>query len=255
MDGFWVLNAVTHESLGLTPNAPKGHPDNMIHANRDKFRKIFMQNIDIKFNKTFQSYKEREDGSVEVAFTDGTSTQGTVVVGADGASSKVRQQLLNGFKASPSRYTSILGNATVDKDLTSRLLGEGTSGLLIADRDQKANCLAMDFHDDGTSLFCWVLAYKVAEYEKEQAWATTATSEELFEKAKERTAHWPDFMKEVVRKTGPEGMHRPPIRLLETLLETDELPKGKVTLLGDAMHSMVSLRVIFHVLDDMADSL
>lgn len=239
MDSFWVLNAVTHESLGLTPNAPKGHPDNMIHANRETFRKIFMENIDIKFNKTFQRYEESEDGIVEVFFTDGTSTKGTVLVGADGASSKVRLQLLNGFKASPSRYTSILGNAMVDKNLTTRLLGEGNSGLLVADRDQKANCLAMDFHGDGTSLFCWVLAYKVANYEREQTWAGTASAEELFEKAKERTAHWPDFMKEVVRKTGPEGMHRPPIRLLETLLEADELPRGRVTLLGDAMHSMV----------------
>lgn len=200
-----------------------------------------MQKIDIKFNKNFQKYEESAGDGVEVFFTDGTRTRGTTLVGADGASSKVRQQLLNGFEASPSKYTGILGNATVDEQLTTRLLGEGNSGLLIADSDQKANCLAMDFYEDGSSLFCWVLAYKVAAHEREQAWARNASAEELFEKAKERTAHWPDFMKEVVRKTGPEGMHRPPIRLLETLLEHDELPRGRATLLGDAMHSMVGL--------------
>ncbi|KAF2159828.1 hypothetical protein M409DRAFT_29638 [Zasmidium cellare ATCC 36951] len=240
-DGFWVVNAVTHESLGVTENAPRGHPDNMIHANRDHFRKIFMQNVKVQFGKTFQKYEESGDGSLDVFFTDGTSTKGTVLVGSDGSSSKVRQQLLNGFKAAPSRYTSILGSVTVDIDLSAKLLGESNSGLLVADKDQKANCLVLDHNKDGTDLFCWVLAYKVAEYEKEHMWARMASPEELFEKAKERTAHWPDFMRETVKRTGPEGMYRP-FRLLETVLEKDELPRGRVTLLGDAMHSMLPFR-------------
>ncbi|KAK4501242.1 hypothetical protein PRZ48_007049 [Zasmidium cellare] len=240
-DGFWIVNGVTHDFLGVTENAPRGHPDSMIHANRDHFRKIFMQNIQIQFGKTFEKYEEGKDGVIEVFFTDGTSTKGTILVGADGSSSKVRQQLLNGFKASPSKYTSILGSVTVNEELCAKLLGQSNSGLLVADRDQKANCLVMDHNPDGTSLFCWVLAYKVAEYEKEQAWARTATPEALFEKAKERTAHWPEFMRDTVSKTGPEGMYRP-FRLLETVLEKDELPKGRITLLGDAMHSMLPFR-------------
>lgn len=239
LDSLWILNGQTHESLGVLGNVSKGQFGHMIHANRAALRNILMQHAGLQMNKTFEKYEEKDE-CVTVFFTDGTSTQGALLVGADGASSKVRLQLLNGFKSTPSRYTAIQGESVLSKELTSKVLGESNSGVLVADRDQKANCLVMDFNGDGTTVFCWILAYKVKEYGQEQSWARAATAEELYQKAKVRTDHWPDFLKAVVKETGPRGIHRPPIRLLETVLPEDTLPNGRVTLLGDAMHSMVS---------------
>lgn len=212
----------------------------MIRANRAELREIFMQHANLQSSKTFEKY-EQDEGGVKVFFTDGTSTQGTILVGADGASSKVRLQLLNGFKSTPSTYTAIQGVVTLSKELTAKVLGESNCGPLVADREQKANCLIMDSTEDGQSVFCWFLAYKVKEYEQEQAWARSATAEGLYQKAKDRTNHWPDFMKSVVAETGPNGIVRPSIRLLETILPEDTLPEGRVTVLGDAMHSMVGV--------------
>lgn len=197
-----------------------------------------MQHADVHFGKTFERYEETKEG-VDVVFTDGTRTTGTVLVGANGASSKVREQLLGGFKATPSRYTVVQGSVTLQGEILAKVLEHSTAGVLIADREQKSNCLMMDYNDDSTAYFCWLVAYRVPEWEAQQLWIRTASADELYGKARERTRHWPEFLREVIRETGPAGIHTPPIRLLETVLPEDELPRGRVTLLGDAMHSTV----------------
>lgn len=48
----------------------------------------------IHFNKTFERYECGHEGKVTAYFTDGTSASGDVLIGADGANSRVRQQYL-----------------------------------------------------------------------------------------------------------------------------------------------------------------
>jgi 2-polyprenyl-6-methoxyphenol hydroxylase-like FAD-dependent oxidoreductase len=48
----------------------------------------------VAFDKTFVAYEPVSDGRVSVRFKDGSAATGDIVVGADGASSHVRAQLL-----------------------------------------------------------------------------------------------------------------------------------------------------------------
>src|SRR5581483_7145038 len=48
----------------------------------------------VAFEKTFERYEQTPDGKVTAFFADGTEATGDVLVAADGANSKVRQQYL-----------------------------------------------------------------------------------------------------------------------------------------------------------------
>ncbi|CAH0036459.1 unnamed protein product [Clonostachys rhizophaga] len=59
---------------------------------REKLRKLLCDGIDVQWNKTLKDFTETDKGML-VSFEDGTSVLGSLVVGVDGAQSKVRQQL------------------------------------------------------------------------------------------------------------------------------------------------------------------
>ncbi len=65
-------------------------------VNRIALRHILLTGLEdvISFNKTFERYERTHDGKVTAYFSDGTSATGDVLVGADGANSRVRQQYL-----------------------------------------------------------------------------------------------------------------------------------------------------------------
>ncbi|CZR70074.1 related to monooxygenase [Phialocephala subalpina] len=69
-------------------------PSKRLRVNRIKFRSLLAEDIDVKWDKRFESYRLISDGEVEVTFTDGTTTRGSLLVGADGSSSKIRNQLM-----------------------------------------------------------------------------------------------------------------------------------------------------------------
>lgn len=66
---------------------------------RSKLRGLLCQGLDIQYNKQLSEITYAEDGrSVTAHFADGTSAQGSFLVGADGARSTTRQLLLGSEK-------------------------------------------------------------------------------------------------------------------------------------------------------------
>jgi hypothetical protein len=119
------------------------------------------------------------------------------------------------------------------------ILQHGSGGLLFGEPGLKGNILLGEYLEAGNALINWSIAWLSAEVEKDMAWTRNASGEILFEKAKELFSHLPSYIADAVNKTGPEGMQKPPLRLLETVLPDQVLPSGPVTLIGDAAHSMV----------------
>lgn len=84
---FYDLSTATPKFL--TPPTPR------LRLNRRNFRALLAEDIPVRWGKTFISFATDESKSiVTVCFADGTSTTGSVLLGVDGASSRIRRSLL-----------------------------------------------------------------------------------------------------------------------------------------------------------------
>src|SRR5260370_16744086 len=65
-------------------------------VSRIALRRLLLAGLEdvVRFDKVFERYERTHDGKVTAYFTDGTSDTGDVLVGADGANSRVRKQYL-----------------------------------------------------------------------------------------------------------------------------------------------------------------
>jgi len=210
-------------------------------ADRLALRSVLMKHVNVQYSKQLQSF-EQGDRGVTVHFTDGSTAEGTALVGADGANSAVRSQLLPGFKATLSRYVMLSANVTLTKEEYAPMLELANTCVIIGSPDTKAYIMLMAYNDDGTAAWHWAVAKRHDGANAAHARAQTLSAEELFQEALKQTEDFPVYYRAAVKKTGLEGMHTPPIKLTETVLPDDELPDGTVTLLGDACHSMVGSR-------------
>jgi 2-polyprenyl-6-methoxyphenol hydroxylase-like FAD-dependent oxidoreductase len=74
-----------------------------------QMRTLFAKDLDVQYSKKFTRFETTEDGGVKVFFEDGASEEGDIVVGVDGAMSRVRNQLL-GRAAEPDMLPFALMN-------------------------------------------------------------------------------------------------------------------------------------------------
>lgn len=77
-------------------------------------------------------------------------------------------------------------------------------------------------------------------------WTITATQEELAAFAREHTRGVPDRLRALVDKVPVEGYKRPGIILRGVELTPEQLPPGRVMVMGDAAHSMTPCKSVFH---------
>lgn len=237
-DTFAVLDGQSGEIIGTTTSKNLDGVGRGFMVARERLRRLLTKSLNLQTGKFLTRYEEKEDG-VTVYFNDGTSARGDILIGADGSSSTIRHQLLNGFQAIPSSYLIIHGNVVLSKAQYRPILEHGTIGLLCSEDGLKGYITLMEYNKDGTGLFNWGVAYRTKDRASESEWARYASGQELHEKALTKAAHLPSYFVETIKLTGLDGVQVPPIRLLETELPKDLRLKGRVTLMGDAAHSMV----------------
>ncbi|KAF2788432.1 FAD/NAD(P)-binding domain-containing protein [Melanomma pulvis-pyrius CBS 109.77] len=94
---------------GLSPDAVTGLPihngktgellmemkaEKPCRVSRKKLRNLFAEGLDIQYGKELDVIRETDSGKVKVLFKDGTEVEGDVVVGCDGARSRVRDEIV-----------------------------------------------------------------------------------------------------------------------------------------------------------------
>jgi 2-polyprenyl-6-methoxyphenol hydroxylase-like FAD-dependent oxidoreductase len=200
-----------------------------------------MTKLNVQNNKNLLAYRQNPDG-VTAEFEDGTTAHGTILVGADGANSKVRTQLLAGFEPVRNKAIMFNGDILLEEKQYKRILEHANSGVLYGQPGTMGTLLIREWLSDGKLLFHWDLGWSGGDSGSNHSWSEGASREQLYHKAVELTQHLPTYIADPIKRTGPEGMVYPPIKIIETVLPVDELPPGPVTLVGDAAHSMAPFR-------------
>jgi 2-polyprenyl-6-methoxyphenol hydroxylase-like FAD-dependent oxidoreductase len=98
--GFAFLTEQLRDLLFLRRGLLEGEqgvPEASHHSvSRITLRHVLLDGLDdpVHLGKEFTRYEQAADGQITALFADGTSATGDVLVGADGANSRVRQQYL-----------------------------------------------------------------------------------------------------------------------------------------------------------------
>ncbi len=230
------------------PPVDRMAPESERPISRIALRKILLEGLDdvVVFDKTFVAYETSADGRVLVRFKDGSSATGDIVVGADGASSHVRGQLLPHARRPSTGIVVLSGKFPLD-DAARR-----ETPLAVF----KGPTLVMG--PDGCFLFASAVEYppdapRTYDSDEYVMWGFSARREVLGQKvdvdaltgeqAKALTLAqmnaWHPALRRLVERADPATMTSFEARSAEPIAPWKT---GTVTLLGDAIHSMTPFR-------------
>lgn len=221
----------------------------IIRANRQRLRDWLLQGIDVQFGKHLAKIEESEE-KVTVYFDDGTSETGDFLVGAEGTRSVVRKHILKGQDVmKPLPLGSLVGEVEMSGDEFAHQLCLAHSGYVVmnstlASDDQSAIFSALNrVSDDGKTgyyyfILLWVDKQAPLTTDEDPTWTVGASQEQLAAFAHEKTKSYPDHLRKLVDKVPVDGYRSPGFQLQGVQLEVDQLPAGRVIVIGDAAHSM-----------------
>ncbi|KAK4554680.1 hypothetical protein LTR86_008182 [Recurvomyces mirabilis] len=240
-DSYAFLNGLTGDVLGHVTAGDGGR--DFISCDRDLLRKILSKNLSVQYSKRLHHFSQSSSG-VTLHFTDNSTATGSILVGADGARSAVRAQLLPDVQAVPSRCIMLYGSVQLSATDSEPMISKANTATLLGAPRMKSFLMLDRHNSDGTAEWNWGIARlcSVEEAEGKHAWVQGASAEELHDQAMEWCQDSPEWFRHCIQLSGPKGVHTPPITLRETVIPSDQLPDGLVTLMGDAAHSMVPFR-------------
>ena len=219
-----------------------------LSADRTLLRKILLDGIEesVEFGKQFESYEEHTD-HVAVRFADGHETRGSVLVGADGAWSRVRQQLIPGYKLLDTEGRLLFGKTNITEDFVQQFSSKAMTGLTLI-REPGLRCLLepMRFNKDMKDLaddyVYWVLFLR-NDVKANGKDLLSLSGDETTDFANHLTSHWHPTFRPLfhLSNSGQTSV----IRIVSTHPEISTWAEtSRVTLTGDAIHAMAPTAAI-----------
>ena len=219
---------------------------------RIEFRDILLEGLDdstapvVRWNKKFTHYTLQPDDRVRVHFDDETSEDGDVLVGADGANSRVQQQLLPHIKRIDLGIQAIAGRCEMSPDLRRVL----PSSLL----DGSLNNI-VPYGKGWMFISAWKLPLgrpktSDAEIRQQIVWAYVVPQQESYSSFEssslqepkdfvlEEIRDWSVGLQDIVRNSDMSNISQIPLRTMPSL---EAWNSTNVTLLGDSIHNMTPM--------------
>lgn len=238
-------------------------------VSRITLRQILLFGLEDIFHtgKRFERYERLADGTVLTHFADGSAIRANLLVGADGAGSAVRRQLLPHLKSIDTGVRRLAGKITLAaaaRHGISPLLTEFNTnirprdgrGLMITSHRVDPSAYARHdligsedpdhadipgFHfNNSTSYTWWNTAYDTDELGPD-AVLETLDGAALLETLLRHIGHWDERILKLIRHSDPST-----VAFLKVKSSTPGAvwQSGPVTLLGDAIHAMTYFRAL-----------
>ncbi|CAO3607447.1 unnamed protein product [Cunninghamella echinulata] len=275
---FSLINGQTNEILiKMDPNAipsnesddsnnnKKRKPD-MYRVNRKRFRNWLLQGIDVNWGKQVDHFvinnNSNDDdgrGNVQVTLKDGTVIKGSCLVGADGVHSSICRQLLGQhvfdqvttmnpiYTLIITRWLSKEEYSGIQRISKAILLGFGNLNQKYNDNDEYMGCFVSLNDQDLTSDHPYEVIFALSRYDPDHKLPRYDTDVDrlrlLKEWAKQGLSDDGDLLKLVL--ASPEDTKVSTLAIRERYPQADILKKnhqGRVTLIGDAAHSLTMYR-------------
>ena len=230
----------------LPRSADPAHNENSV--SRIAMRTALLNGLDdvVRFDKTFTHFSRNDDGSVTAFFDDGTSETGDVLVGADGAQSKVRKQYLPHAKIVDTGITTIAAKLPLTPENEALLPPQADGGvtLLYGPKGMFViiHVMRFDRRQEGDSgveddYIMWGYA---AAHDKFPA-LRGMTQEQLRQVVLDMTPKVHPNLRELFRRGDPETLFQIKVRTSEPL---PPWKASNITMIGDSVHLMTPGRGI-----------
>lgn len=236
-----VIDADRNIKLGQIGGFDENRRKEMLRVRRQDLREYLAQGVPLTFGKHCIAYEEDEDG-VTAIFNDGSRSRGSILVAADGASSPIRAQLLHEQHADPASYLPIVG--MIDFNSADLEEYQRIATAIVIACTEGLRCmvgLLGSEADRSAAKAYWAVCYKSPTPFEDVEWMKHASKEELYQKAVSTSAAIDPALTKYIRKGGLESIITPPLVFRE-YWPPMALPEGRVTLIGDALHTMMPFR-------------
>lgn len=243
------LNALNGQGFEMKLAPPPVGEVQPLNADRTILRQVLISGIEdyVQFGKEFSSYIVTENG-VRLCFSDGSEQEGSLLVGADGAFSRIRKKFLPDMQLFDTEARWIYGKTTITQSLLESFQSKALDGLtLVQDRSETLPLSLllepMRFNRDSfdadapDDYIYWVLVSRKDRFDLADDELLNLPAQDVAILAKRLTANW-DSSFHALFELQDKGR----ASLLRVATVKPEIPSWKtssrVTLIGDAIHAM-----------------
>ena len=215
----------------------------------------------VRRGRSFTHYEELPDGSVKAHFDDGRTAVHDILVGADGANSLIRRTLLPNARRIDTKIRRIAGKVEISDEVRRWLNPQLIDGVISISSDAGFNLYITNhqieydaeartdgigvtpaaahahpglLYDNVNSYVMWALSARETALPSDDR-LFALSGEELRTFCLDTLADWHPTVRELVRRTAPSTIQALPVK---SSLPVPPWPTRRVTLSGDAIHSM-----------------
>ncbi len=206
-------------------------------ADRATLRRVLLSGLEdvVRFGAEFVGYERRPDGRVEARFADGGTAVGDVLVGADGAGSRVCRQLLPHVRPAAAGAVGMAHKIWLTDEVRAAMPRLCT-GMNIVKGDAPMFLFASAFEPPAAiGVRPYVLVALVARPEALPPDVTDLDGDALRAVVDVLVAGWHPRLRRALAESDPASRSAVAFRSVEP---GGAWPSGPVTVLGDAIHVM-----------------
>jgi salicylate hydroxylase len=250
--GFGFVTEQLRDLLRFTASEILPSPDRHFGASRIGLRDALLTGLDddvLKLGAEFERYSVAPDGRVTAHFTDGSSATGDLLVGADGANSRVRRQMLPHAQRIDTGVLAIAGKHRLPAPDLPRVLTDDTNLVLPS---RRGSLFTSVWHPDralvttpnpsesflldrSTAYAIWGFSDQTASF---PPGVESLAGGDLRRLVLDRTTGWAPALRDLIAGSDPDTINAIRVR---SATKVDAWPTGPVTLLGDAIHNMTPM--------------